>query len=87
MISSSNFVVRIMTRLVVLVRKDLGTTSPFSCLLDPVTLTGTLASFKKMNIGNIRKESPIGTCPTYLLLASRPGFKVSPNCVFVVFFI
>ena len=49
MISSSNFVA--IAQLVVLARKDPRTASPFSSLLDPVTLTCTLfplrAFFKK----------------------------------------
>ena len=62
MISSSNFVA--IAQLVVLARKDPRTASPFSSLLDPVTLTSTLfplrAFLRKMNI---RKESSIGACP------------------------
>ena len=70
MISSSNFVA--IARLVVLARKDPGTTSPFSSLLDPVTLTCTLFSLRAfLRKRNIRKESSIGTCPTTLLWASR----------------
>ena len=49
MISSSNF--QAIARLVVLARNDPRTTSPFSSLVDPVTLTCTLfplrAFFKK----------------------------------------
>ena len=44
MISSSNFVA--IARLVVLARKDRRTTSPFSSLLDPFTLTCTLFSLR-----------------------------------------
>ena len=46
MISSSNFVAT--ARLIVLVRKDPGTTSPFSSLLGPVTLTSILFSLRAL---------------------------------------
>ena len=42
MISSSNFVA--IALLIILARKDPGTTSPFSSLLHPVNLTRTLFS-------------------------------------------
>ena len=63
MISSSNFVE--IARLVVLVRKDPGTTSPFSSLLDPLpwstcTLFSLWAFLRKVNI---RKESSIDKVP------------------------
>ena len=67
MISSSNFVA--IARLVVLARKDPGTTSPFSSLLHPVTLTCTLFSRRAfLRQVNLRKESSIGTCPTSFVL-------------------
>ena len=70
MISPSNFVV--IARLVVLARKDRGTRSPFSTLLDPFTLTCTLLSLRAfLRKVNIRKESSIGTGST--------SFKVSPS--------
>ena len=57
MISSSNFVA--IAQLVVLARKDSGTTSPFSSLLHPVILTCTLFSLRAfLRKVNIRKESP-----------------------------
>ena len=67
MISSSNFVA--IARLVILARKDPGTTSLFSSLLHPVTLTCTLFSRRAFlrNV-NIRKETSIGTCPTSFVL-------------------
>ena len=79
MISSSNFVA--IARLVVLVLKDPWTTSPFLSLLAPVTLTCTLFSLWAWWKVNIKKESSIGTCPTSFI-----SLKVSPNCVFIVFF-
>ena len=45
MISFSNFVE--IARLVVLARKDPGTTSPFSSLLDPLHFVLTASFFKK----------------------------------------
>ena len=62
MISSSNFVAAI-ARLVVLAegRIQPGTTSPFSSLLNPVTLTCALFSlWALLRKLNIRKESSIG---------------------------
>ena len=47
--------------LVVLARNAPGTTSPFSSLLDPVTLTCTLFSWRALRNVNIGKESSIGT--------------------------
>ena len=55
--------------------------SPFLSLLAPVALTCTLFSLRAWRKVNIRKESSIGTCPTSFI-----SLKVSPNCVFIVFF-
>ena len=77
MTSSSNFVA--IAQLVVLARKDPGTTSPFSSLLGPVTLTCILLSLRALRKVNTRNESSIGTCPTSLLSA------LSLNCVLIVF--
>ena len=69
MISSSNFVA--IAQLVVLARKDPGTTSPFSSLLHPVILTCTLFSLGAfLRKVNTLKESSIGTCPTSSLLSA-----------------
>ena len=58
MISFSNFVAT--ARVVVLARKDPGTTSPFSSFLDPVNLTRALFSLRAvLRKVNIRKESSI----------------------------
>ena len=78
MIASSNFVA--IDRLVVLARKDPGITSPFSCLLDPVTLTCILFSpraerwIQGMNVSSVRAQQ---VC--YQLQGKS-------NCVLVVFF-
>ena len=78
-ISSSNFVA--IALLVVLARKDPGTTSPFSSLLDPVTLTCTLFSWPLA--GFEKCEYKEGKFNRHKFVIS---FKVSPNCVFIVLF-
>ena len=63
--------------LVVLVRKDRGTISPFSCLLDlHLVLT---SGFKKGECkeGNFHRDMP----NKFVI-----NFKASLNCVFIVFF-
>ena len=67
MISSSNFVA--IAQLVVLARKDPGTTSPFASVLGPVTLTCIFFSLRALRKVNTKNESSIGTCPTSLLSA------------------
>ena len=70
MISFSNFVA--IARLVVLARKDPGTTTPFSSLLDPLPWLPRCAHYELfLRKVNIRKESSIRKCPT--------SFKVSPS--------
>ena len=63
--------------LVVLVRKGQGTISPFSCLLDlHLVLT---AGFKK---GEYKERNFHQQMPNRFVI----NFKVSRNCVFIVFF-
>ena len=73
MISYSNFVA--IAQLVVLVRKDPGTTSPFSSLLGPVTLTCIFFSLRDLRKVNTRNKSSIGTCPTSLLSALKSQLR------------
>ena len=69
MISSSNFVA--IAQLVVLARKDPGTTSPFSSVFGPVTLTCIFFSLRALRKVNTKNESSIATCPTSLLSALK----------------
>ena len=73
MISSSNFVA--IAQLVVLAKKDPGTTSPFSSVLGPVTLTCIFFSLRDLRKVNTRNESSIGTCPTSLLSALKSQLR------------
>ena len=73
MISSSNFVA--MAQLVVLARKDPGTTSPFASVLGPVTLTCIFFSLRALRKVNTKNESSIGTCPTSLLSALKSQLR------------
>ena len=73
MISYSNFVA--IAQLVVLVRKDPGTTSPFSSLLGLVTLTCIFFSLRDLRKVNTRNKSSIGTCPTSLLSALKSQLR------------
>ena len=82
MISTSNFVG--IARLVVKARKDPGTTSPFSSVLDPLpqstcTLFSLRAFLRKVNI---RKKNPIDKVPNKFQGKSLTSTAHSPS-VFV----
>ena len=66
MISSSNF--EAIARLVVLARKDPGTTSPFSSLVDPLSqLTCTMFSLRAF----LRKAIPLNSVTPDILTSKK----------------
>ena len=74
MISSSNFVAT--ARLIVLARKDPGTTSPFSSLLGPVILTSILFSLQALRpVSNV-----LLPCRTQLIdFSTAVAWRLKPS--------